>query len=249
MSPSAGSPAFDVTRYQDPLIVQRVIFRAKTIALIGLSPNELRASYFVAYYLKRHGYRVIPVNPRETSILGERCYATLADVQEPIDIVDVFRTPDALPGIAAEAVQIKGRWDVVLADFQLGPGPNGLDFLEMYRARGVVLALLTANVSDAVLSRATTRNASANRPAAVRARYSGTCCSIGQPPCSQGAVKQSVRGSGDEPLRDLTFSRCRLWVRGSASTRATRASTASGSMRWKSPITREASDASCPRRA
>ena len=107
MSPSAGTPAFDVTRYQDALTIQRVLFRAKTIAIIGLSPNELRASYFVAYYLKRHGYRVIPVNPKEKTILGERTYATLADVKEHIDIVDVFRTPDALPGIAAEAVQIK----------------------------------------------------------------------------------------------------------------------------------------------
>ena len=106
MSPTVNSPAFDLARYQDPLTIQRVLFRAKTIAVVGLSPNELRASYFVAYYLKRHGYRLIPVNPREKAILGERTYATLADVKEPIDIVDVFRTPDALPGIAAEAVQI-----------------------------------------------------------------------------------------------------------------------------------------------
>ena len=107
MSPTAGSPAFDVTRYQDPLAIQRILFRAKTIAIVGLSPNELRASYFVAYYLKRHGYRVIPVNPREKTILGERTYAALTDVKERVDIVDVFRTPDALPAIAAEAVQIK----------------------------------------------------------------------------------------------------------------------------------------------
>ena len=68
---------------------------------MGLSKNELRASHFVGYYLKRHGYRVIPVNPRETEILGETSYPSLSDVPEPVDIVNVFRAPDALPGIAA----------------------------------------------------------------------------------------------------------------------------------------------------
>ena len=98
--------AFDPTRYQDPLTIQRVLHTAKTIAIVGLSPNELRASYFVGYYLKRHGYRVIPVNPRETEILGETCYPSLSAVPEEIDIVNVFRAPDALPGIAREAVTI-----------------------------------------------------------------------------------------------------------------------------------------------
>jgi uncharacterized protein len=96
----------DLTRYQDPLTIQRVLHTAKTIAIVGLSNNELRASYFVGYYLKRHGYRVIPVNPRETEILGEPCFASLADIPEPVDVVDVFRAPDALPGIAREAVAI-----------------------------------------------------------------------------------------------------------------------------------------------
>jgi predicted CoA-binding protein len=97
----------DLERYQDPLTIQRVLHTAHTIAVVGLSSNELRASYFVGYYLKRHGYRVIPVNPRETEILGEQCYASLADVPVPVDIVNVFRAPDALPGIAREAVAIK----------------------------------------------------------------------------------------------------------------------------------------------
>jgi predicted CoA-binding protein len=60
----------DLSRYQDPLTIQRVLHTARTIAIVGLSTNELRASYFVGYYLKRHGYRVIPVNPREPEILG-----------------------------------------------------------------------------------------------------------------------------------------------------------------------------------
>ena len=96
----------DLARYQDPSAIQRVVHTAQTIAIMGLSPKELRASYFVGYYLKRHGYRVIPVNPRETEILGETCYASLLDVPVPVDVVDVFRTPDALPGIAREAVAI-----------------------------------------------------------------------------------------------------------------------------------------------
>jgi len=96
----------DPARYQDPLVIQRVLHTANTIAIVGLSNNELRASYFVGYYLKRHGYRVIPVNPRETGILGERCYASLLDLPVPVHIVNVFRAPDALPGIARQAVAI-----------------------------------------------------------------------------------------------------------------------------------------------
>jgi uncharacterized protein len=103
------SPAFDLTRYQDPLTIQRAILSAKTIAVVGLSNNPLRASYFVGYYLKRHGYKVIPVNPRETQILGEKSYRTLTDVPEGVDIVNVFRAPDALPGIAREAVAIGAK--------------------------------------------------------------------------------------------------------------------------------------------
>ena len=96
----------DLVRYQDPLTIQRVIHSAKTIAVVGLSGNELRASYFVGFYLKRHGYQVIPVNPRETEILGEKSYASVLDVPVPVDIVYVFRAPDALPGIARDAVTI-----------------------------------------------------------------------------------------------------------------------------------------------
>ncbi len=98
------TPTFDLRRYQDPQTIQRVIHTAKTIAVVGLSSNHLRASYFVGFYLKRHGYRVIPVNPRETEIMGEKSFKTLADVPVPIDIVNVFRAPDALPDIARDAV-------------------------------------------------------------------------------------------------------------------------------------------------
>lgn len=96
----------DLAKYQDPLTIQRVLNGAKTIAVVGLSSNQLRASNFVGYYLKRHGYQVIPVNPRESEILGETSYPSLGDVPEHIDVVDVFRAPDALPDIAREAVEV-----------------------------------------------------------------------------------------------------------------------------------------------
>jgi predicted CoA-binding protein len=97
----------DLKRYQDPLTIQRLIHGARTIAVVGLSSNALRASNFVGFYLKRHGYRVIPVNPREGEILGETSYPSLSDVPEPVDIVNVFRAPDAVPAIAQEAVAIQ----------------------------------------------------------------------------------------------------------------------------------------------
>jgi uncharacterized protein len=100
---------FDLARYQDPLTIQRVLLSAKTIAIVGLSGNPLRASNFVGFYLQRHGYRVIPVNPRETEILGERSFAGLRDVPVAVDIVDVFRAPAALPAIAREAVAIGAK--------------------------------------------------------------------------------------------------------------------------------------------
>jgi uncharacterized protein len=100
------SPSFDLTRYQDPSTIQRVLHHAKTVAVVGLSKNHLRASHFVGFYLKRHGYRVIPVNPRESEILGEKSLASLSDVPGHVDIVNVFRAPDALPEIAKEAVKI-----------------------------------------------------------------------------------------------------------------------------------------------
>ena len=97
---------FDLAQYQDVMTVQRVLHTAKTIAIVGLSSNPLRASNFVGYYLKRLGYRVIPVNPRESEILGQTCYPSLLDIPEHVDVVDVFRAPSAVPGIAREAVAI-----------------------------------------------------------------------------------------------------------------------------------------------
>jgi len=99
----------DLARYQDPLTIQRALHSMRTIAIVGLSGNELRASNFVGYYLQRHGYRVIPVNPRETQILGEPSLGSLRDISGPVDVVTVFRAPDALPAIAEDAVAIEAR--------------------------------------------------------------------------------------------------------------------------------------------
>jgi predicted CoA-binding protein len=98
--------AFDLRPYQDPLTIQRLLHSARTIAIVGLSKNHLRASYFVGFYLRRHGYRVIPVNPREPEVLGEKSFKSLTDVPVHVDIVNVFRAPEALPEIAREAVAI-----------------------------------------------------------------------------------------------------------------------------------------------
>ena len=96
-----------ISQYQDVTDIQGVLHNAKTIAIVGLSNNPLRASYFVGYYMKRHGYRVIPVNPRESEILGETSYPSLREVPSRVDVVNVFRAPSALPAIAEDAVAIK----------------------------------------------------------------------------------------------------------------------------------------------
>ena len=82
---------------------------AKTIAVVGLSSNPTRASFGVSRFLQRQGYRVIPVNPAETEVLGERAYAGLGAVPDAIDIVDIFRRPEHVPGVVEEAIQKKAR--------------------------------------------------------------------------------------------------------------------------------------------
>jgi uncharacterized protein len=81
----------------------------RTIAVVGLSSRPNRPSHEVARYLREHGYRVVPVNPNETEVLGERAYASLADVPERIDVVDVFRRAEETPAIARAAVAIGAR--------------------------------------------------------------------------------------------------------------------------------------------
>jgi predicted CoA-binding protein len=80
---------------------------AKTIAVVGLSDSALRPSFGVSEYMRAHGYRIIPVNPAIQEWLGEKAYASLLDVPDKIDLVDVFRRSDAVPEIVDQAIQIK----------------------------------------------------------------------------------------------------------------------------------------------
>ena len=84
----------------------KMLKESRTIAVVGLSNKEERDSHKVARYLKEHGYTVIPVNPKFGEVLGERCYPDLKAVPEHIDIVDIFRSVDAIPGIVDEALAV-----------------------------------------------------------------------------------------------------------------------------------------------
>ena len=90
-------------------VVAQILRGAKTIAVVGLSSNPMRPSYGVAEYLKTAGYRIIPVNPNETEVLGEKAYARLEDIPEPVEIVDVFRRAEEVPAVAASAIRIGAK--------------------------------------------------------------------------------------------------------------------------------------------
>ena len=105
-----------------------------TVAVIGLSSNPARPSYQVARYLQEHGYRIVPVNPNETEVLGERAYPSLLDVPRniAIDVVDVFRRPEVTPAVASQAVQLGAKllWlqaDIVNDDARRIAEEGGLD--------------------------------------------------------------------------------------------------------------------------
>ena len=89
--------------------LRRILKTSKVIAVVGLSASWYRPSYFAAKYMLEHGYRVIPVNPQYEEVLGQKCYASLRDIPEKVDLVDVFRkTADVLP-VARDAVAIGAR--------------------------------------------------------------------------------------------------------------------------------------------
>lgn len=96
----------------EPDALRQLLEQSRTIAIVGLSPDEQRASHEVARYLQAHGYRIVPVNPRCTEILGERCYARLEDISFAVDLVDVFRRTEEVAPIARSAVAIgaRGLW-------------------------------------------------------------------------------------------------------------------------------------------
>jgi predicted CoA-binding protein len=89
--------------------LRRILRDSHTIAVVGLSANWYRPSYFAAKYMQEHGYRVIPVNPQYDSVLGEKCYKSLRDVPDPVDIVDCFRRSEEVPAIADEAIVIGAK--------------------------------------------------------------------------------------------------------------------------------------------
>ncbi len=95
----------------DIAALRRILATNKTIAVVGLSANWYRPSYFAAKYMQEHGYRVIPVNPAYAGreILGEKVYAGLRDIPEKVEIVDVFRKSDDVPPIADEAIAIGAK--------------------------------------------------------------------------------------------------------------------------------------------
>ncbi len=88
-------------------LIADVLRRSQTIAVVGLSCNPLRPSYGVSAYMQSQGYRIIPVNPKIEECLGEKAYATLLDVPEKIDIVDIFRRPEFVDEIVNQAIQLK----------------------------------------------------------------------------------------------------------------------------------------------
>src|SRR5262245_55525930 len=86
-----------------------ILRKARTIAVVGLSPNRARPSYGVSQYMKQAGYRIIPVNPGHAEILVEKSYPRLEDIREPIDIVNVFRRAEYVPDIVDTAIRIRAK--------------------------------------------------------------------------------------------------------------------------------------------
>ncbi len=96
----------------DPQIIKRILDECRVIAVIGLSSNQNRPSYGVARYLQQKGYRIIPVNPNEASVLGEKAYPALAEVPEQIDLVDIFRRSEEAGSHVDDAIRlnVKAVW-------------------------------------------------------------------------------------------------------------------------------------------
>jgi len=87
--------------------IGELLAKCQTIAVVGLSSDPMRPSFAVSQYMQRKGYRIIPVNPNESSVLGEKAYDTLLDIPEKIDMVDVFRRSEFVPAIVEEVIRLK----------------------------------------------------------------------------------------------------------------------------------------------
>ena len=103
-------PAGSVLRIMDDIpTLRRILKQTRTVAMVGLSANWYRPSFFVAKYLLDHGYRVFPVNPAYQEVLGQKCYASLGEIAETIDLVDCFRKSEEIPPLAEEAIRIGAK--------------------------------------------------------------------------------------------------------------------------------------------
>jgi uncharacterized protein len=89
--------------------MRRILARSRTLAVVGLSAQWYRPSYFAAKYMQDHGYRIIPVNPRYDEVLGEKCFPDLRSIPEPVDLVDCFRKAGDIPPLADEAIAIGAK--------------------------------------------------------------------------------------------------------------------------------------------
>ncbi|MBI4799578.1 MAG: CoA-binding protein [Desulfarculus sp.] len=118
-------------RHPSPEEVRQMLGPCRVIAVVGLSPNPSRDSHRVAAYLLAQGFTVIPVNPKEEAILGQKCYPSLGDIPGPVDLVDVFRASEHAPAVAREAVAkgAKGLW--------LQEGVKSLDAAAMAQEAGL----------------------------------------------------------------------------------------------------------------
>jgi predicted CoA-binding protein len=120
---------------EETRLVQHILRSVKTIAIVGISKNEHRDSHYVGRYLQRAGYKIIPVNPTATRILGEQCYADLASLPFPVDVVNVFRKPEEAMSIVQSAVLIRPKviW------LQLGVGRHDDAFHLAWRAGCILI--------------------------------------------------------------------------------------------------------------
>ncbi len=91
-------------------LIDRILGEAKTVAVVGISDKPERPSHAVARYLARAGYRVVPVNPKLSEVLGEKAYPSLSEIPVPVDLVDVFRRSENVPPLADEAVRIGAKF-------------------------------------------------------------------------------------------------------------------------------------------
>lgn len=132
MSPSPSLPPSAVLSDDIPSL-RRILKQCRTIAVVGLSAEWHRPSYFAAKYMQQHGYRIRPVNPRYAGgeVLGERCVASLAEIDEPVDMVDVFRRSEDVGPIADAAIAIGAKclWQQI--------GVKNLDAVARARAAGL----------------------------------------------------------------------------------------------------------------